>query len=579
MQTVMPVYSDEILINPGKGYVLYDWAFLKKDKLTKEEEKSLSLSSCLLIKKPWAAVQPNSEDEILWEVFDEPIALAKKWGKRVSFGFGTLVSTGGAQEGVRSLVPQWVYDAGAKYHDLDCANFLVSGKKDVNRIPEWTDEIFREKFEKFVEKVAKRYDGNPYIEFVANFSHGNWGEWHHYDMNNLPVAKGNLYVDFRGEKVDMSVLGWHVDLYGKYFKKSRLILPTNVHDRHDELEDFCRYAVEKYGYGLKREGLITIPECTYAMRAVAGRAPAVGEWQSGYTHYKADERWSDDLLDKTFIYGKLTHTGLGYYGEIERLSYLREKEAQIRYWGNRMGYFYVLKKVSFPSGKGETGDGTITIENLGVAPAYLPIRLFIACKKGKRTEKKYIDVNVNAVGEKQEKSFSFPFPVFSFSGALFLGAETEDGTPVRFANVSEKDGTVALKKEAYRVVHFDGRPWGRYDLSGAFENLKFTGVFKTFFKHDCYRFVCSLDGFEESCEGEIEFPIGGVFSSFTAYGYGVGTISIETEYGEKKTVRFSEKPTEFSTGFKKESGKVKVRVVSGEKAWSVFFTELKYKVK
>ena len=140
MKTVYPKRNHEQLHNPGKGYILYK-AFNGKAPETFPEYASkfyrcLETTSCLNIKLSWKVLQPECEDKYDWSYVDEVLSLAERLGKRVMFGFCVLVSTGGPQEGVRSWVPQWVYDAGAKYNDVDCANY-TTGVRNVNRIPEW----------------------------------------------------------------------------------------------------------------------------------------------------------------------------------------------------------------------------------------------------------------------------------------------------------------------------------------------------------------------------------------------------------------------------------------------------------
>ena len=149
---------EDILINPGKGYVAY---CIDKGNIHKQYEresyiyaKYIEYASCLNIKVcSWLAIQPHSENEFNWSVIDETIEEAKRLNKRVMFGVGLVVSTGGVTGNeVRSLVPQWVYDAGAKYNDIEGPNYSLGGIER-NRIPEWEDPIYREKEEKFIKAI------------------------------------------------------------------------------------------------------------------------------------------------------------------------------------------------------------------------------------------------------------------------------------------------------------------------------------------------------------------------------------------------------------------------------------------
>ena len=576
MKTVYPYQTDELLLGEGKGYVLYNtydenedlWGF------EKEYEKCLSLCSCLNLKLRWMRLQPNREDEFRWEVIDKVLELAKKYDKRVMLGLGSLVSTGGVQEGIRSLVPDWVYEAGAKYNDIDCANYKMGGKN-VHRIPEWTDEIFREKLEKMVKAVAERYDGNPLIECFINFSNGNWGEFHHLDINMRPCIKENLYIDFRGKVLDMEFFRFFVDIFPKYFKKTPLALPTNTFDKEDELEEWVKYAIDKYGYGLKREGLISIPECTASMWYCEGKGPAFGEWQTAYGHYRADGRWNDRLVDKQIEDGKLTHYNLGYYGQ-GALLYMREQEPQIRYWANHMGYLYTVVKCEYS--EAFQGEMNITIRNDGVGATYLTHRVFLyLCdENGERVDGFLTDIDLRTISGGEEKTFTITCPLLGGAKqSLVLCAVSEHGKEIPFRNEKAGNGGYLLTEDKKTRVHFDCQSRRNKPLPESYMGMDFLGgAWWTALCPERYIVSAYLDCYLEECEREIVLPKGKKLDSFSAYG--VGSVTLETENGEICKVELKKTIEKFCTGFEKESGKIKLTLRSVGAAWAIKFSEFLY---
>lgn len=586
--TVYPVQTDDYLINPGKGYVLYNQYEdglpepFAREGYDKEYRKCLEMCSCFVCKVKWSLIQPESADKFDWTFYDNLLALAEKYDKRVSFGVGLVVSTGGksTENKVNSLVPQWVYDAGAAYNDIACPDFR-EGKPGVNRIPVWTDPIYRRYFERYIKAVAERYDGNPYIEFVGNFSHGNWGEWHHLDINNRPCCREMLYVDLNGNPVDFAFLKYYVDLFPRYFKKSRLILPTNVFEKGEELEEFCRYGIDTYAYGLKREGLISIPDCTYAMRYCAGKAPAVGEWQSEYTHYVADGRWTYELHDRSIDAGKLTHYNLGYYAT-DSLIFMRDEENLIRYWGNHMGYYLRMTECTFdePDGGGDIGI-SVTFRNDGVAAPYLPVSLTAALmtKDGAVIDEQPFPADLSSVGEGEQKTFAATVRFAKDSRGVRLGIKAAAaGRPVLFGNAGlTASGYYCLSDcaQADVRVHFDGCGRGLRGLSGEHMGVNFgSELWKTVLQRDVYKVCAFRDVWFTESECRLTFPAGKTLISFTAFGH--GTLTLKDCGGQTVSFELTAQPVTYRTGFRGETGSLKLSIESTRRVWSVKFIDFIY---
>lgn len=49
-------------------------------------------------------------------------------------------------------------------------------------VPDWNDELYLSRTEKLLQELAKKYDGDPRINWVEIGHYGNWGEWHTYPI-------------------------------------------------------------------------------------------------------------------------------------------------------------------------------------------------------------------------------------------------------------------------------------------------------------------------------------------------------------------------------------------------------------
>jgi Beta-galactosidase len=112
---------------------------------------------------PWSAVEPQ-EKEFQWNTIEEAIRPWVAAGKKAILGVYTG-SVGTLGERVVQATPDWVFAAGA-------AKMLGP---DGTILPIYWDKIYLEKYKNLVEAFAKRYDGDPRIEFIR-IGVGVWGE-------------------------------------------------------------------------------------------------------------------------------------------------------------------------------------------------------------------------------------------------------------------------------------------------------------------------------------------------------------------------------------------------------------------
>ncbi len=146
----------------------------------------------------WSALEPE-EGKYAWIYNKEFIQFIEEAKKRdLKLSFRVYCSTKSRTE---EGTPKYVFDAGAKYSWDYGKRF---GKEYQIRDAYMDDPVFLEKFEKFVEAFANKFDDPDVTDYVDGFGAGWWGEGHHNnirDKDNLPMLidkiTGFYYKNFK----------------------------------------------------------------------------------------------------------------------------------------------------------------------------------------------------------------------------------------------------------------------------------------------------------------------------------------------------------------------------------------------
>lgn len=161
-KTMVETYdvADEVLINPGKGWV------------QQNDINSANYISVIYERIDWADIE--IEDGVYnWDRIDNNLNLAKDNGKKYAFG----VMCANTASDLKYVSPEWIFNSGAQVREVEL-NYWYGNVKKVQMIPVWTDEIFLEKLNEFIKALGIRYNGNPDIAYIDIRSYGNWGEQH-----------------------------------------------------------------------------------------------------------------------------------------------------------------------------------------------------------------------------------------------------------------------------------------------------------------------------------------------------------------------------------------------------------------
>ena len=334
--TVLFEESSEVLINPGKGWVLY---YPYEDR----PQEVWDVVSVCYSRLEWNWIEP-SEGNYDWSVIDNAVAACSAHGKPFAFGIMAANSSSGSE----TVTPAWVFTAGAQ------TGVTYTGSNgNTLTAPVWNDPVYLEKMQALIDALVERYDGDPNIAFIDARNCGDFGEWHSLGCSELSDADKAILVD-----------QW------KGFSKTTIVVPTNS----DSAEYPAQYAVDTYGFGIRRDSSETDQNAAgYAY----DKSPAVSEWSGGYESLKSCGTWSGvcwsaDLVESYMKASKFSYDNLGQWGS-DATTFLSENPDLVAKWANRMGYWLKLTTMTYPSNLGNGSTETISFEvkNDGIAPIYL----------------------------------------------------------------------------------------------------------------------------------------------------------------------------------------------------------------
>ena len=188
MRTWNPKKINSVLCNPGCGmmYLQRGANKIRYDQIPKDawflKEK---LTDKIAFSVPWQVIEPE-EGKFNWKHPDWEGCI-DSW---IDAGFKVALEVRGMDAWGTCYgqgVPQWVFDAGAKYVDesLDyyrgsyVLNFLDFEHSTAPvRYPVYWDKIYLEKVRNLVQAMGERYNGRPEIEWINQGHMGRWGEMH-----------------------------------------------------------------------------------------------------------------------------------------------------------------------------------------------------------------------------------------------------------------------------------------------------------------------------------------------------------------------------------------------------------------
>jgi len=329
--SVRPRDTGEVLINPGMGWTMHFYSNVTRNYGSKLQPSDTLQDfpgvSTVYLRLPWAYLEP-AEGRYNWAILDTP---AQRWiakGKRVALRVTC------SENWMKYATPKWVKDAGAK------GTFYRYGKGRVEKSGSWDpffdDPVFVRKLDAFLAAYAKRYDGNPSVEFIDVGTYGLWGE-------------GHTHASSKQDKIELQKL--HIDLHLKHFKKTLLCISDDFagHNRPGKRFPITDYALSK-GVSIRDDSIITDPRKNakpwhHAEMAQLfwPRFPVILEHQH-FAPCKKLGTWSPDKIAASVEAYHASYMSIhGFPRE-----YLADNRAMIDRINLRMGYRLLPVSVTWP---------------------------------------------------------------------------------------------------------------------------------------------------------------------------------------------------------------------------------------
>lgn len=192
----------------------------------------------------WKEIEPT-EGNFNWGILDNFIANEAVKGKKAGFGINPFYGRSGADNAIQ--IPDYVFQAGVE------KLVMVDGF----RVPNFWNPIYIQKYRRFIERLAQRYDNNPNLAFVQ-VGVGRHAETQPCDDRDNGNAgnhpDGTLYKELLDLGYDpwgwAGVVNQMIDAYADNFHRAKLLLPFGpVYLSECERRDTGNHAIAR-GVGL-----------------------------------------------------------------------------------------------------------------------------------------------------------------------------------------------------------------------------------------------------------------------------------------------------------------------------------------
>jgi hypothetical protein len=353
-EVVRPADTGQALVNPGMGWTLHFYSNMIGNYGSKlapsDTVDDWPGLSTIYLRVPWAFLEPE-EGRFNWSLLDTPAQRFIARGKRVAL---RLTCT---ESWLRYATPKWVQDAGAKGLDFE----FGKGPRPGGPLwePDYLDPVFLAKLENFLSAAAKRYDGNPSIDFIDVGSFGMWGEGHTGFGAQLDADR------------TLEVVKRHIDLHRRIFPRTLLAISDDVAGASNPGPEFpaIDYARER-GITLRDDSILVQPPPKSWYHAEMAQAfwptlPVVLEHEH-YGPSKERQAWSNALLEKAVEDYHASYLSIHWWPR----EMLAETGDTVDRINRRLGYRLQLRELSWPSTVklGAPFEVKAAWANAGVAP-------------------------------------------------------------------------------------------------------------------------------------------------------------------------------------------------------------------
>ena len=361
LKTFLPTESDEILINPDKGWIAYEAEgnrcrggdypeYLAEVTVDGDALADVPVAD-IYTRISWSCFEDAGEGIYDWSWFDRVFERFEGTGRTFSFricGFGYWGPTPCDR---KYATPQWVEEAGAK--------------GDIVRDNEWRpvpdDPVYIEKLTNFTNALAERYGNRDDISYIDLGSLGRWGEGHtqEYSLETFKKHYQILEDAFPGHQLTVNDgMGWQNCFWA-------------VEEKGAWPRDDSPYRWDVNSFPYMRGARLDRPNIMESRH--------IFEWQNHEDLPNIPWTMVREDLDAVLSSGwtPISYAGIHHYVRdfVNNLG-----KDWVDDWANRLGYWFIVKQVTLPSPLVADAANTmeLQIENRGIDRVHRAYRLALA---------------------------------------------------------------------------------------------------------------------------------------------------------------------------------------------------------
>jgi len=377
--TVRPKEIDDVLINPGIGFMTFQrfngdalnpgkgwtegYPIVYQEFDGNLENKNHPMTSIAYFRVYWKFIEPEM-GKYRWDLIDKAMETAKERGQTLMLRIAPYGT------GTDNDVPEWYRAMVREERKLPVEKWRVG--------PE--DPRYAKYFGDMIRALGERYDGHPDLESVDAAIVGAWGEGAGSELLTQETREAlvDAYLDsFKNTPLVMLLtdkktnsyalskanVGWRVDCLGDM---------GGFNPNWSHMQDYYPQAIINFG-----------------VRDAWEKAPVTMEVCWVMQHWK-DMGWDIDyIIDQSLKWHISSFNA-------KSSPVPDEWRPQVNRWLKQMGYRLVLRKFTYPSVIAPNGKLSFTSwwENKGVAPCYKKFPLALRLKNDKITEILITDADI-----------------------------------------------------------------------------------------------------------------------------------------------------------------------------------------
>lgn len=360
-RTFYPTESNEVLINPDKGWIAYEAEgnrcrggghpeYLAEVTVPGDTLADVPVSD-IYTRIPWSCFENAGEGVYDWSWLDRVFSRFEGTGRTFSFRIANYGYWGPTPCDRVYSVPQWVEVAGAKGEIVNAIEWR----------PFADDPIYLQKLTRFMNALGQHYRDRDDISYIDLGSLGRWGEGH-----NQPF--------------DLATFQRHWTILENAFPGRQLV----VND--DMGPECCDWALDERGAWIRDDSPFRWdPHSFPCMRRARVDRPNIMEsrhifeWQRHENLPNVPWQMVKEDLEATLSCrsAPVSYAGIHHYPRdfVNNLG-----QDWVDYWANRMGYWFIVKQVQVPSPLVPNAENTLElhVENRGVDRVHRGYRLALA---------------------------------------------------------------------------------------------------------------------------------------------------------------------------------------------------------